>query len=1415
MRGSLASMGRNGFRSGLIVLILTGLAGSAQAAFTAYNDMLLAPGEPSVNITTNSFLSATSGMLIDHTSGSSVGVTVTLSPSTGASSGLFNNTTNPPPGSDAYLLFNGTVGCSNYQYETTGASNIGPYTIQLTGLDPSATYSFVLFGTRGFNTTQYSDRLTAVTVADVGAFANNSSASATRLTHYQANDTAELAAANTNGAVWRFDNLTSGPDGDMQFEVYGRGTNGQTANIYLGGFMLQGFNATSNGASTVWRQAHVTGTMYAPSCTLYLYTSNSTAPVYIDDVNMCAGSTAEAGTNLVPNPGFESGTNGWDIVGNFIGPSMPVTSCKRSGSDSLLLQASAPVAAGGSSQSIKQAIPGMTSGSVYTLSFWYYATNSVDIVARYSGHPLMADLIQLGSGGTITNVTTIAPFSLTATPLTPGSNILHLAANGLAGKIYRVMRRTSLTGGSWQTYSMLTANVDTVSLDVPTAGADGFFRIVETSLGMPSIDNSTGASSVTPTAATLNGNLHATGGLPTSVFVCWDTSDKGTSSTGVWAHVDNLGIHAAGTFTDPVSGIASNATFYYRCFAANAVGSTFAPAAANFSTLVSATPTLTSPTANPVGSGSATLGAAITSAGSSVITSRGTCYGTSPAPTGNALAEGSTNTGIFTQYRSGLNNGTLYYYRGYAVNAAGTGYSPDGSFWTEPGPATGLGFSSVTANSMSLSWTTNATFAAGCVVIYRDGADMTADPVDGTTYSIGNSIGGGTVALVGGGTTANLTGLTSGHTYYVRVYAFSGSGTAINYQQDTPASGSQTATAAQALGPNAFYQVQTWVYDNADMGWSSIISPAYVFVANAVPGNRAPVISAISATPNSVSPFGTVNLSVTASDPDGDSLKYAWVVTGGQLGITHAATETWRAPSLGGTYRLQVLVGDGKTWTNAFVNVTVNGNGTEGVGQHPAAIYSMVPSKVAVAPGETIQITCTGADRDGDTMGISWNTSGGTLSGSGWTINWTAPSSPSNPASRVHYPDMAVWNRQPPAGTTPACPFPLSTDIVGIGIMGRGANCHFCDTWMPSWGDDGNLYSPWQDGQLLTAPFAGMSCMANAEPAQNGWAQITGNDPQDLMTSKAGVQAATKGSYLARFQGACFMKDNIFYYGTYCVLNEDANGNATSAESPDGNSFTVMGPFIGFRTSLNRGDTWTETTHTPTAPLFNFSPENVWGAKKKLGMLYPVDLGKNQQYSPDGKLYMISNGAKDPDPYPAAMANNGQHTGDQLYMVRVNSTVADVNNSASYEYFAGNDANGNPTWTSNYNSMQPLIDWNNHCGSSTMVYDPGLNKYLVSVTVGHMIRGANGWPTAEDYDQYMLESDHMTGPFKLVHYFSKFGVQAYYPNLPSKFISTDGRTAWWWYGANFNPWSRTSDPFGSGYRMSQQQIRLLSPSDLQ
>ena len=108
-------------------------------------------------------------------------------------------------------------------------------------------------------------------------------------------------------------------------------------------------------------------------------------------------------------------------------------------------------------------------------------------------------------------------------------------------------------------------------------------------------------------------------------------------------------------------------------------------------------------------------------------------------------------------------------------------------------------------------------------------------------------------------------------------------------------------------------------------------------------------------------------------------------------------------------------------------------------------------------------------------------------------------------------------------------------------------------------------------------------------------------------------------------------------------------------------------------------------------------------------------------------------------------------------------------------------------------------------GCVTITYNAQLKKYIMCVT--------DGGNTYSRMNTYLLESDSITGEWKMVSYMMNFGEQAYFVNIPSKFISKDGKTVWLLYSGNY--WDSMNDesigvnPPGSHYGMCFQKIELL------
>ena len=100
------------------------------------------------------------------------------------------------------------------------------------------------------------------------------------------------------------------------------------------------------------------------------------------------------------------------------------------------------------------------------------------------------------------------------------------------------------------------------------------------------------------------------------------------------------------------------------------------------------------------------------------------------------------------------------------------------------------------------------------------------------------------------------------------------------------------------------------------------------------------------------------------------------------------------------------------------------------------------------------------------------------------------------------------WPSEPPAD----CPFPRSESLAGIVFTGRHAEYTGADTWYPSWAADGNLYSPWTDGQAN-----GLGSNSGGDDATTGHATILGSDPLNLVITNQGVFKSSPGPYLKNF----------------------------------------------------------------------------------------------------------------------------------------------------------------------------------------------------------------------------------------------------------------------------------------------------------
>jgi hypothetical protein len=365
---------------------------------------------------------------------------------------------------------------------------------------------------------------------------------------------------------------------------------------------------------------------------------------------------------------------------------------------------------------------------------------------------------------------------------------------------------------------------------------------------------------------------------------------------------------------------------------------------------------------------------------------------------------------------------------------------------------------------------------------------------------------------------------------------------------------------------------------------------------------------------------------------------------------------------------------------------------------------------------------------------------------------------PAPPAAAAH------WPSEPPTN----CLFAKSDTLTEA------------DTWYPSWGADDRLYSPFTDGTVN-----GVKSGSGGGKAVVGHAIIEGRDPLDLNVIEPATIPGDPAPYGGRYPCGSLHYRGVWYVGTYGL-----------ASAPYGLNWPIMGPCAGFHISTNNGKAWTLSPRScaPGKALFP-EPEKFKGPVK-FGSPHFVDFGRNMEHSPDGKAYLVAHGSLEPDEHDRK-ANLSWITGDQIYLCRVTPSPETINDANQYEFYAG----GNQ-WSRRLAEAKPIAEWNNNMGCVTMTYNAPLKRYLMCVT--------DGGNTVGKYNTCILESASITGPWKLVAYLKDFGKEAYFVNVPSKFISADGRTLWLCYSANFAHQNKPEwiDPPGSRYAMCLQEIKL-------
>lgn len=204
-----------------------------------------------------------------------------------------------------------------------------------------------------------------------------------------------------------------------------------------------------------------------------------------------------------------------------------------------------------------------------------------------------------------------------------------------------------------------------------------------------------GASGISSSSVVLNGIVNAHGLLTSITFEWGPTTAYGNVATATQSPLSG---NSDTTINFCLHTLQSTTTYHFRVIAQNAVDIVYGTDM-NFSTISSSIDISTN-SVTPKGI-TAVCGGNISSDGGSAIIARGVCWGTNHYPnlTNSHTIDG-MGVGSFSSNLTGLNTGTIYYVRSYAINSLDTAYGNEICF------------------NSGYSWGSNY---AGGIVFYNDG----------------------------------------------------------------------------------------------------------------------------------------------------------------------------------------------------------------------------------------------------------------------------------------------------------------------------------------------------------------------------------------------------------------------------------------------------------------------------------------------------------------------------------------------------------------------------------------------------------------------------------------------------------------------------------------------------------------------
>jgi hypothetical protein len=298
------------------------------------------------------------------------------------------------------------------------------------------------------------------------------------------------------------------------------------------------------------------------------------------------------------------------------------------------------------------------------------------------------------------------------------------------------------------------------------------------------------------------------------------------------------------------------------------------------------------------------------------------------------------------------------------------------------------------------------------------------------------------------------------------------------------------------------------------------------------------------------------------------------------------------------------------------------------------------------------------------------------------------------------------------------------------------------DLWPSCWADDDNLYAANGDGKGFSLSDTRGDVVVN---------RISG--PVDNLTGTA----LAKQDQVASVWGPDTKNYNRKPTGMLCVNGTLYLAVQNLRRTPDasGKAFTDA-PSASISKSTDHGMTWTWDTK---APMFD---------NHQFTTIFFLDFGKNNANAIDKYVYAYGLD------YNWHESDGSVPNPVDVYLARV--IQDNIQNRPNWQFYAGADGSGNPQWTSSFDSRVAVLHddrrsprGNTVISQGGVVYDKPLDRFIYT-----------SWGPTNTF--WFYESPKPWGPWNLFltkdfpETASSYG--GYATTIPSKFISSDGKTMW-------------------------------------